>query len=254
MKMFDPFIMLDLYTNQKNIVLNKIINNKKIYKFISLTKDHKLNEDKITTLKLNCVWLSAPYTFEDKTEFCFPIDFYGKSIKEKAYIKKIENITSQLDCVTCFTNSIRENMWSEYGNNHSGICCEYEIISGNDLHPVIYTNKNNLNLNKILFNNNKVLSFSSLAILPAIIKDNFYKEEREIRFFSGDFIDRPEYGFNGFVDINCMKKNKFYGYNVTCETIGIKINKVILGNQLDDYYIKKISDVCTSLDIEIEDE
>ncbi|MCZ0871258.1 DUF2971 domain-containing protein [Peribacillus sp. AS_2] len=126
----------------------------KLYKYQSLS------ERNIDSLKNNKVWFSNPKNLNDPFD-CTAL-YYDEEVllnqltnKNVFSIKNSKNINSSLEIlqrmtkITCFTeNPFNMPMWAHYGDNHKGICVEYDLTQlpfesklSRGLYPVEYEEK-----------------------------------------------------------------------------------------------------------------
>ncbi len=123
-----------------------------LYKFYSFTRDRKLNNKKLVTLKKKQIFMSDIKDFND------PFDgkafFYNPS--ELKDIKRlvphngriIDDFTSYLKGTALTENDVNcMPMWAHYSNNHQGFCVSYDMKNPDNqvmrscTFPIQYTNQ-----------------------------------------------------------------------------------------------------------------
>lgn len=132
----------DLATPYKIKYLKNIIQNEKVYKFISFEENAEI---KISTLLSGKVWFSFYKTLNDDTEF--KVDYKAKKVMgktgyKKEYIDLIVNYLTEMYDVYSLTYMYQEYMWEDYAASGNGICVEFEVGDYDYLYPVEYCDNN----------------------------------------------------------------------------------------------------------------
>ncbi|HFE9682874.1 TPA: DUF2971 domain-containing protein [Clostridium perfringens] len=136
----------------------------------SLYKYKAVNEYTINSIKNGTMWATSPNNFNDQYDcalFCDDVqviqrkilDIYNSDlVKENIYIdsilrhvdlkhktslieKELNRIRNELAIICLTEDNDNILMWSYYGNNHRGICIEYDfnlIHNFSEVFPVIY--------------------------------------------------------------------------------------------------------------------
>ena len=123
-----------------------------LYKFISLTDDKELNEEKLKTFRQQQIFMSdAKYLndpFDNKAFFYDPQKLSDIERLAPHGGKLIDNFSTMVKVSALTTNDYTSMpMWAHYANNHNGFCISYDpklkenaILCGTTF-PVQYTNK-----------------------------------------------------------------------------------------------------------------
>lgn len=231
---------------------NKFVPNT-LYKYVPLLDDRYLdyeekNQEKITSLKNNKLWISHYKTFNDPFEFkTMIIDM--ERLQDKGW--KYEEIEKYLDFfrnlifTSCFTSEVDNNMpmWAHYANNHKGYCIKYEVLNANNIYPVLYEPKriksaviisNLINEMEKMYSEDlklptkKFLKNFLYFYLSLSCKHSFWSYEKEYRFFN----------FN--IDLNSNNSN---GKLIDLSEAGIKIGAIYIGYNCNENYISKLINI-----------
>ena len=229
---------------------NKFVPNT-LYKYVPLLDDRYLdyeekNQEKITSLKNNKLWISHYKTFNDPFEFkTMIIDM--ERLQDKGW--KYEEIEKYLDFfrnlifTSCFTSEVDNNMpmWAHYANNHKGYCIKYEVLNANRIYPVSYEPKriksavilSNLINEMIRMYSQKLKSLTRsfresflYFYLSLSCKHSFWSYEKEYRFLD--------------LSIDLNNNN---GKLIDLSEAGIKISAIYIGYNCDENYISKLINV-----------
>lgn len=231
----------DLATPYKKEYLQKIIQNGKVYKFISFEENVEL---KINTLKSGKIWFSFYKTLNDETEF--KIDYKVKKIIEKTgykkeYIDLIVNYLTEMYDVYSLTYMYQEYMWKDYGANGNGICLEFEVGDYDYLYPVEYRDKSKIDFTRMVIS---ALNQSGmeLSIIPWVVKNPYNgtanmdsTKEKEVRILYCPY-DLAEFN-GGTIDYNIKELRGYKGIAKPYNDFLLKISKVITGDKCDVKYI-----------------
>jgi|GEM_PF-380900 len=248
----------------KEEYIRKSIKNNMLYKFVGFDKNIELNKSKLNLFENDLIWSSHIKYFEDKSELKTPFNI--RKVAKATHITKANiqfkfNALRELYDVSCFTKDITDFMWENYANSYNGFCLCFDILDYDKLYPVVYLNKNKVDLTESIIESvndiqSKSANLSSkeakkVSILPIVLKDEKYKYEKEIRFFFCPFDD--ENGeFGGLVFPNIKNEFNYKGTPVSYDYIGIKLKKIIIGYKCNEIYKTKLIDISKSKGIEIE--
>lgn len=234
----------DLATPYKIKHLKEIINNGKVYKFISFEKDADI---KINTIKEDKIWFSFYKTLNDNTEYQIYYDA-NKIAKvtgyNKAYIDLVVNYLTEMYDVFSLTYMYKEYMWSDYAGNGNGICIEFDIEDYDYLFPIEYYDKSKINYTNMII---QALQDGSgaLSTIPWVIKDPYNKKmnmdstkEKEVRILYCPY-DLAEFN-NGMVQYNIKEKLHYKGISRIYSDFGLRISKIIIGNKCSTKHIAEL--------------
>lgn len=231
----------------KREYLFSILENRRLYKFIPFNDDVKLNDSKLNCFENGLLWISCIYSFDDKTELEMVIDYERASKilhKTQQELKEFVDCIREFDDVSCFTNSIRDEMWKEYANNYNGFCLEFELKDTDYFQPVIYCDKAQVDYTEYLidyYNASKNPLSSHMANpdcirfveLAGVLKDKEkYGFEQEIRLRTSDAYDDPNCILHGRVSPHIKKIISYKGFSKKYEECGIELKKVYIGNKV----------------------
>lgn len=253
---YKQFVKIDLnkfalWDELKREYFAKQLSSNTLYKFISFDNNSSLNHDKLDTLKNRCLWFAPHHVFTDNdpTEFII-----GANIdiveKQTAYNKEqIENLLTSIrdvNDICCLTDRISEYMWENYANNHSGICCAFEVIKTDDLWPVLYCKKDSVDFTYEVISglNNEIdsaLNLKTLAFISPILKDiSRYSVEREVRLLNNEaylFAGEP---LNGILEPNKKATLHYFGRRVSWNSYGLRLKKIIIGEKTSVEIVNQI--------------
>lgn len=229
----------------KNQYINNLLNNNKVYKFISFGEKEN---DKITTFKQGKVWFSYYKSLNDDTECNIPIDmkYVSRVTGLNVCILNdiIQSIQQTMDILS-LTIEYHEYMWEIYADYGNGMCIEYEVNSYESMYPVEYLEKTEIDYDRMMVNAIKNKKVKELAIIPWVIKNPYNMtskldstKEKEVRILYSPFDDAELNG--GVVYPNVKDKLKYPGIGVPCEKVGLKISQVILGDRCSDKIVEEL--------------
>lgn len=237
-------------------LFSKILENNILFKFISITSDKRLNEQKIACLKNDSVWCSAQYLLRnnDPSEFDLPVDINKVEQRTPCSRQQIQELTplfKELSDLCCFTTEVNEFMWQNYANNHSGICCVFEVIDNTDLMPVLYCKKNEVDFTEQLIDainsrndKEKAEKLNIFAILPFILKnEENYKNENEIRILTRDAYDDESGVLEGRAAPGKKEALGYKGMSVPYKNCGLKLTAIIFGKNIPEYEKHEIENI-----------
>lgn len=239
----------------KKEYFNKILNDRTLFKYISLDdRDTSLNDKKLKCYKNDLIWVSSIFAFDDKTEFTMNIDYDIASIElgqKRETLEMLVNEIRELGDVACFTPSNRPYMWKQYANNYNGFCLEFEVIDYEYFQPVVYCNKNNFDLTRIFINVYKKIQNKGLKIMndkeclmfseySTILKDLKYQEEKEIRLVTNDEYDKNDSVLKGTVYPNKKIESKYLGTAKKYDEVHIKLKRIYIGKNVSPSYRQKL--------------
>lgn len=233
---------------------------KLLYKCISFDSNEKLNNSKLETIQNNSLWFAPHHVFinNDMSEFTINVDEKRVASETNIEIEKINHallsIREMYD-ICCFSDRNHEYMWSNYANDHQGCCCVYSVKHCNDLWPVLYCNKQEVDftdelINFFKFGNLEYCNF--LAFVSPVLKDEVkYVEEHEVRLISlSAFHEKiPEFSS---LDVNIKKANGYSGRSEECSKFGLELIKIIIGKNTKQEIKQRI--YAMDLGVEIEEE
>ncbi|MBO5210647.1 MAG: DUF2971 domain-containing protein [Clostridia bacterium] len=203
----------------------------KLLKFVSLTDDVKMNNNKFTTLKKEQAWFSSVEMLNDPYEFKFMFIDEDK-LKQHGYTNEIickfneffSNNINQWSVLSLSAASIDcLPMWAYYTNNFRGFCIEYEVQRPDAIFAIAYEPKripiasifaNFFNEFKKMIDhgeetNPEVEFYSTILRCQLHSKHNSWKHENEFRILY-PLIEK-------------------YGQNVNIKDVGLKTNRIIAG-------------------------
>lgn len=229
--------------NLKKEYFSSILNDEKLYKFISFSDDKNLNTLKLNSLKKQELWFGAHYTFKDDTELQIKVNPYKvvrfTNLSPNEIFCRVNNLRELKD-ICCFTTNIRDVMWKEYANDYNGICLEFRIKSYEYIMPVIYTNKNEVDYSNDLIsalNSTKEDNYNVrvLAFEPFVLKDkNKYQYEDEVRLLCADVYDDANGEMGGAIWQGKKQLLGYKGINYSYSYVGLELVGVYIGKNLDE--------------------
>lgn len=231
----------------KKKYLESLLIDNKVFKFIPFTDDQNLNERKVFCIKNKKIWLSCIYTFKDRSELLMKVNYEKASKilgKTRSELKFFVDTIRELNDISCFTVSIREEMWEKYANNHNGICLEFNIRNNELLFPIIYLDKDAFDYTDLLIDFYKtpkmvkgtLLSPAQLKfeIYSSVLKDKTdYGFEEEIRLVSGDCYDNPNDELESIIMPGRKKQADYKGRYISYTKIGLELTHIYFGKKLD---------------------
>ncbi|CAH0184875.1 DUF2971 domain-containing protein [Peribacillus simplex] len=223
----------------------------KLYKYQSLS------ERNIDSLKNNKVWFSNPKNLNDPFD-CSALYYDEEFLLNKLSNKNVFGIANSNDIkaslrfiqrmtkITCFTeNPFNMPMWAHYGDNHKGICVEYDLTQlpfesklSRGLYPVKYENKryDGTNILKMIYENDSVSS--AMLFYTMLFKHQSWSYEKEWRI-----ILMGDDGKGGLEDFPIKPTGIYFGLNTNRAQVknvmsilddDIKINRLRMQN--DEYF------------------
>ena len=251
-------------TTYKINYLDKLLENRRIYKFIAFDDNEDLNKLKLECIKNDMLWFSHYVYLNDKTEFS--IDYDQAKVSSVVGVNRIsihnlvEDIKELYD-VCSFSYECKMNMWKDYANHSNGICIVFDVMNLDILFPVAYIEKSNIDFTQLLINSyfisasDRMNRVDPMSILPFIIKNPMngklesYKE-KEVRILFPSFDDGT---FNAGIIYPQVKSEKGYkGKHVLYNRCDLKINKIIIGKKCSSNMKNSIIQYCAYKNITIE--
>lgn len=203
-----------------------------LYKYYSLDRRTKLNEQKLQCLQDGKIYLSRLNEFNDPYEGKFII-FDDEKLEEKGWSREIvdgfyDNMANKFN-VACLSNTNEQNMpmWAYYANNHEGFCVEYHLSNKQKkyIFPVAYDEKRiygnsivthiinelqsmikqNLSLDNI---SSDFQVYQHLVFLSLATKHESWKHEKEYRIMSPLGRYFPIASKKIFIGMKCKPKNQ----------------------------------------------
>lgn len=230
-----------------------------IYKFVAFTDDKLLNNIKLTMLKEHKFWASYHIYFEDKNEVSRKYNINVVSRKANVPVPIIKNFFRTIDemnNISCFTYAITDDMWAEYANQSNGFCMEFQLLSTNFFFPVVYVNKEKVDMTNDIIQLFKSVSdplssnvIKKMSILPWVLKDKKYHYENELRFLCGDEYDDENGIMGGRIAPGKKKLMGIKGDSYTFEYTGIILKKIHIG--ADCTKRDELKRICDSQNIDI---
>lgn len=238
-----------------------------------------INKRNIETIEENKIWASKYSTLND------PFEFKSLYLDEDKIKKSGNNIGDFKECLDYINNSFlvisfsangnihslnNMPMWAYYGNNHHGICIEYEVVNPKILYPVSYEIQRNkvayvignfiylagaASKGKISPNNDKLKLYNFLMIGNLCRKHKSWQHENEYRILvpnedkvsNGKRVLLNKIGIKIkaiYLGKECSARNKKNLYK-TAKNMGIDIYQMDIKNKSDDFsmeytpYLKK---------------
>lgn len=234
----------DLATPYKIEYLKKLIQNGKVYKFISFEENAEI---KISTLLEGKIWFSFYKLLNDETEF--EITYKVKSVIEKTgykkeYIDLIVNYLTEMYDVYSLTYMYQEYMWEDYAASGNGICVEFEVGDYDYLYPVEYCDKSKMDFTRMVVSA-LTQSGMELSIIPWVVKNPYNQtvhmdstKEKEVRILYCPY-DFAEVN-GGKLTYNIKEQIGYKGIAKPYKDFKLKITKVIIGDKCDNEYISKL--------------
>lgn len=246
----------------KDQYIRDVLLDRYLYKFIYFTNDKKLNERKLDTFQNGMIWASHYKYFEDSSELEIKCDKYKISKKTNRSLNSITyliNSMKEIYDVACFTYENNEFMWKNYANNSKGFCICFEIIDTDKYFPVEYVNKDDIDFTKSIINSiksnnsgNNLFNESALkvSLLPLVLKDLEYSDEKEIRLLFSPF-DDANGKFNGRVYPNVKDEYQHKGSTIDYSYCNIKADKILVGNNCNAENRKKLLDIAKDKNLKV---
>lgn len=225
----------DLATPYKIEYLQKLIQDGKVYKFISFEKDADI---KIDTLKEGKIWFSFYKTLNDETEF--QINYDVKNVVRKTgcnreYIDLLVNYLTELYDVYSLTYTYQEYMWDCYADSGNGICVEFNVGNYDYLYPVEYCDKTKINFTQMVVSA-LTKGGTELSIIPWVMKNPYNHtanmdstKEKEIRMLYCPY-DLEELN-GGEINYHIKERLGYKGIAKPYTDFDLTISKVIIGDK-----------------------
>lgn len=239
-------------------IRNQVIDGN-IYKFVAFTDDNVLNNVKLTMLKDHKFWASYHIYFEDKNEVSRKYNINVVSRETNVPVSIIQNFfktVDEMNNISCFTYAITDDMWAEYANQSNGFCMEFQLLSTNFFFPVVYVNKEKVDMTNDIIQSFKSVSnpLSSnankkMSILPWVLKDEKYHYENELRFLCGDEYDDENGIMGGRIAAGKKKLMGIKGVSYTFEYAGIILKRIHIGANCTKTY--ELKHICDSQNIDV---
>lgn len=234
----------DLATPYKIEYLKNIIQNGKVYKFISFEENAEI---KISTLLEAKIWFSFYKTLNDETEF--EIDYkvkkvIGKTGYKKEYIDLMVNYLTEMNDVYSLTYTYQECMWKDYAASGNGVCVEFEVGDYDYLYPVEYCDKSKIDFTRMVVSALKH-SGMELSIIPWVVKNPYNQtadmdstKEKEVRMLYCPY-DLAEFN-GGTIAYNIKERRGYEGIAKPYEDFKLKITKVIIGDKCRAEHVSEL--------------
>lgn len=213
----------------------------KLYKFVSLTDNAALNEDKFKCLEEKKFFFSAVNNEND------PYEFKGIYLAEADFVElgwseeKAKNFLSEFDpslwfSIACLTGN-DENclpMWAYYTNDYKGYCIEYNVDDPSQIYKVIYDGRrvpgayavSRLLSAKEAENEREANYVETLLKMALYLKHLSWDWENEFRIFTQ------------------LPDKNAYGTTVELSRIGLSTKRVIAGLNCTPEHLKRLRDIC----------
>ncbi len=248
MRIIDDDACNELKTHYFSIWLYKNI----LYKYISFNKDEKLNDIKLQTMRNKELWFAPKHVFkkDDPSELQIRADI-SKIAGETHYREDI--IAYTLDAITdkddicCFSDRDGEYMWQNYANFHSGCCCVFEVDKTDDLWPVLYCNKYEIDFTEeIIAILNRTpesdTAFRKLAFIAPVLKDREkYQEEHEVRLLSQRTYESGEPPLFGKLEPNKKEAVNYLGRSHKYADYGLSLKRIVVGRNTPKHIVNEIN-------------
>lgn len=239
----------------KDVYIRLKLENNSLYKFVAFNDDESLNQKKLKMLQQKQFWASRYDLFKDKREMIRPYKCFEvtrRTGKNMRYLINFFSTVNEMNDITCFTYRASEFMWNEYANNGNGYYLEFDMFDSEKFYPVIYLDKS-----KIDYTNDIIHSFTSeafqdkyikkLAILPWVLKDLVFQEEKEVRFLYGDLYDETEGLMGGRIAPGKKKAMGYNGIECSFDYAGISLKKVVIGSNCRK--AREVEQICVELGV-----
>lgn len=246
---------------------------KTIYKYVSLNNTssdypqeinqwyEEENQKRFDSLTANKIWLSNITKLNDPCEgnhyeysnwLPFDVGLVDDVIAKERCTKRSESFYNAWNTLRSYfyTSSFSASydnmpMWAHYCSNHQGYCIEYEVVNPSKLFEVQYWvgridlghDMEQLYSEYFFYNIDELQFRSALSKLQMYIysmKSSQWKYEQEIRTI---------------LQLNCNDKT---GMNISCEELGLKIKKILVGINCSDEHETILTAISNELGIEIE--
>lgn len=266
---YDDYFKLDVEqaTKFKISYLKSLVNENRIYKFISFDDNMQLNHFKIQSLINDEIWFSHFRKLNDPSEF--EISYSVKKIKNKLgkskdYIDHFIKTIIEIYDVCSFSYMYDGYMWSNYANEGNGICLVFEVEDFDMLYPVEYKMKSKINFDKMVIDSFKMYErltkrkdrafFNDpMSLYPWVVKNprnGIYDstKEKEVRILYSPY----EFGEfnNGIIDEGVKKNLQYQGLNVKYSDVKLKLDMLVIGNNCSSEIVERIKDICKDKKVE----
>lgn len=234
----------DLATPYKIEYLKTIIQNGKVYKFISFEENAEI---KISTLMAGEIWFSFYKTLNDETEF--EIDYKVKKVVGKTGYRKedidlIVNYLTEMYDVYSLTYMYQEYMWEDYAANGNGICIEFEVGNYDYLYPVEYCDKSKIDFTQMVISALRQTGME-LSIIPWVVKNPYNltanidsTKEKEVRILYCPY-DLAEFN-GGKIDYNIKERMGYKGIAKPYSDFDLEIIRVVIGDKCDSEHVSEL--------------
>lgn len=206
---------------------------KKIYKYFSFgdeTDVKQLYFIKLNTLLENKIFFSSIKNFNDPFEF--ETAYISDDIKGPGYdAAKLRELVNRaaIRIASFSTDGLNVPMWAYYSDSFKGYCVEYDVDNKDKFFPVKYLeDRISSYMSSSILHNNDEETYLKLAQIFST-KYIGWEHEKEIRAV----VKRPDY-LKGGMNAPC---------EVTCEELGIKPAKIVLGCKCSKRSKKDINSV-----------
>lgn len=219
-----------------------------VFKYVPLGLSTKEDEQKISTIANDSLWLSPSSSYND------PYEFKGLYLDEDQFKKLgynnkfIESLNSLYQLLTgdfvscCFTTNDFTSMpmWAYYANYSKGLCLKYSVQDKSHLYKIIYedcphdTSGMFFNLihaiAKGIYGKEEQVTAHILEMRP-LIKHSSWKHENELRVIQRGNGDKGRYEL--------------------ASTFGLKLSKIYLGLEIDKSTANKLIEILQSKGIAV---
>lgn len=224
--------------------LENLIQNRKVYKFVStdyaIETVDKINK-KLSTLERKKIWFSYYGILNDSTEFQIEYDKnIINKIGESIGIDADFMITSLKEVydVYALTYEYSDTMWNAYASSGNGYCVEMEVSNYDMLYPIEYIDKDEVDYTNMIKDALLQNDLLALGMLPWVIKNPYNfdakldsTKEKEIRLLHSVW-DFKEVDFE--LKPDCKRKNHYIGIEEPYEDFGLKISRIIIGDKCNE--------------------
>lgn len=227
---------------------------KKFYKFYSLNNSKKLNKSKLRGLSQDKIWLSKYYVLNDPYEFNA---IYIKDNPNDNYSKEKANIQMKKDIENYLISSLTENsyenmpMWAHYANNHSGFCLGFRVLNYDHIYPVLYDSER-ADCTKII--NSKITEVQNIKNnnrcsndIEKIKNDLNLMVQRKMKItryenilFHSLCVKHQSWDCEKEYRLICNKSTAQNGIFIDTDEVGLKLEDIYIGRNMDYIYEKKL--------------
>lgn len=242
----------------KDNYIKSRIKDEYIYKFVKFTDNSVLNDNKISLVKCEKLWVSSYNSFSDKDKLelkCNQKKIAKKSRLSIDYVAQVVLDVKQMNDVASFTFEYNDLMWEKFTDSGNGFCLKFKLLNSCKFFPVEYVNdteydftldfisvlKNKDNIDEVKENLARILPY------PCVLKDESFSEENELRFLCEDIKDDECGAIGERIFEEKKEKYNYSGTSYDYDDVGIQLCDIILGDNCDINYRTKLEKIKENL-------